>query len=109
MTYDSKNITEFIQSSIEGIEEGIQSNKSKFRFETPIEFELSVSVKKRAEGKIDIVVASAGGKYDKEEISKIKFSIGTEDMSKRNLEFQRKIGRSIFEPMIELEERRKES
>lgn len=42
-----------------------------------IEFELAVVTKKIAGGKLKLVLVEAGAGYQKEKISKIKFSIGS--------------------------------
>jgi len=57
-----------------------------------LEFELSVVVKKEGKGKLDIAIVSAGGKYEKEAISKIKFSMGN-DLTLYNERGLRKAGR----------------
>jgi len=55
----------------------LQSQKDgKFELLTPIDFEVSVSVKKEGKGGINIFVVGAGGKYEKEEVSTIRFSMG---------------------------------
>ena len=50
-------------------------NKNKFILSSPIEFELAVIVKKKAKGKINVLVVEAGGNYEQKTISRIKFQI----------------------------------
>ena len=71
---NSVKLQDFIKSVSEEV---LQSQKDgKFELLTPIDFEVTVSVKKVGKGGIDIVVVGAGGKYEKEETSTIKFSMG---------------------------------
>ncbi|MGI0009777.1 MAG: trypco2 family protein [Nitrosopumilaceae archaeon] len=74
LTTNSSELTEFIKAVSKGIEEA-QENGS-FELLTPIDFEVSVIVKKEGKGGINIAVVGAGAKYEKESISKIKFSVG---------------------------------
>ncbi len=74
MTTDSSELTEFIKAVREGIER--TQNQGSFELLTPIDFELSVITKKEGKGGINIAIVVAGGKYEKESISKIKFSMG---------------------------------
>lgn len=74
MAKDSSELAEFINAVRKGIETA-QEN-ALFELLTPIEFEISVIVKKEGKGGINIVIVGAGGKYEKESVSKIKFSMG---------------------------------
>ena len=67
-----------LQDFIKSVSDQVLNSQKNGSFEllTPIDFEVSVSIKKEGKGGIDIVVVSAGGKYEKEEISTIKFSMG---------------------------------
>jgi hypothetical protein len=65
---------ELISSTVEGISESLKGKSVGVL--GVIEFELSVVTKKVGGGKVKLILAEAGGKYEKEEISKIKFSIG---------------------------------
>ena len=49
-----------------------------------IEFELAVVTKKVAGGKMKLVLVEAGADYQKENLSKIKFSIGSKQGMYRN-------------------------
>ena len=73
MNINTSELTEFINSVSKEIfaqdKDGIKTTIK------PIEFELSVVVKKAAGGKINLLLADVGGKYEKEVMSKIKFSV----------------------------------
>ncbi len=71
---DSSELTEFINA----VREGVLKTQKQGSFEllTPIEFEISIGVKKKGKGGLNIAIVNAGGKYENESISKIKFSIG---------------------------------
>ncbi len=66
-------IEEFIKKTYEGITAG---ENDKFGLMSNVEFELSVVVNKSGKGGIDLAIVGAGGKYSKESVSKIKFSMG---------------------------------
>jgi len=68
-------IEEFIKKTYEGISAGQNEN---FELMSNVEFELSVVVNKSGKGGIDLAIVGAGGKYSKESVSKIKFSMGNE-------------------------------
>lgn len=74
LTIDSNELTEFIKAVQNGIEESQKNGK--FELITPIDFELSVIVKKEGKGGVNIAIVGAGGKYEKESASIIKFSMG---------------------------------
>lgn len=74
---DSLELTKFIEIVREGIEKSVKIKS--FELLTPVEFEVSVMVKKEGEGGINLVIVDAGGKYEKESVSKIKFSMGNVD------------------------------
>jgi len=75
LTDDSSELTKFI----EAVREGVQKTQKDGSFEllTPIEFEVSVTVKKEGDGGIHIAIVGVGGSYAKESISRIKFSMGS--------------------------------
>lgn len=74
MAIDSQEITDFIDAVKLGIAKSREQGK--FDLISTVEFELSVVVKKEGEGKFNIAIVGGGGKYEKEAITKIKFSMG---------------------------------
>ena len=74
MTEDNAELCKFIKSTIESINKGTEGSGISLIGE--IEFELAVINLKECEGGLKVYVTNAGGKYSKEEISKIKFKIG---------------------------------
>ncbi len=72
MTEDIKNLEEFINNTLANIKSGVDN---RFAIDGPIEFELAVVKIKEGDGKFRIYVVEAGAKYNKEEVSKIKFKI----------------------------------
>lgn len=74
MTVNSSELTDFINAVKESIEKTQTQNS--FELIKPIEFEISVIVKKEGRGGVNIAIVEAGGKYEKESVSKIKFSMG---------------------------------
>jgi len=73
MTDEYNELDEFLKSLQENIVGGI---KEGFELKGEIEVELAIVKTKKAGGKVQILVAEGGGKYEKEELSKIKFKIG---------------------------------
>ena len=73
MAEEYHDLDEFLKSLQENIEGGI---KDDFELKGDIEVELAIVKTKKAGGKVQILVAEGGGKYEKEELSKIKFKIG---------------------------------
>ncbi len=69
---DSKELSDFVRSTIDGIEKGL---KKGYELSGDIEFEAAVVNLKRGEGGIKLYVVDASGKYGKEAVSKIKFKI----------------------------------
>lgn len=74
MTDESTSLTDFINA----VKNGIKNSQEAGSFEllTPIEFEVTVATTKEGKAGLNIVVVGAGGKYEKESVSKIKFSMG---------------------------------
>jgi len=66
-------LDEFVHSLTSQITNGMPDG---YALKGDIEVELVVVSTKNAGGKFSIFIAEAGGKYQKEELSKIKFSIG---------------------------------
>ncbi|MEX1995812.1 MAG: hypothetical protein WD884_00335, partial [Nitrosopumilaceae archaeon] len=66
---------EFVKSVLIAVD---NSKTREFRLKSNVEFELSILTKKEASGKMSILIADVGGIYEKEAVSKIKFSMGYE-------------------------------
>lgn len=73
MKFESKEISEYVKSTIEGIEKGLPKG---YELKGEIEFELVIVNTKEGEGGIKIQVVSLGGNKSKEDTSKIKFKVG---------------------------------
>lgn len=73
MQTQSKELQEYIQSSIEAIKNAVQGTG--FEVSNAIEFSLAVTNTSEAGGGVKIFVAKADGKLTSEEISHIKFSV----------------------------------
>jgi len=69
---ESEELKDLVKSTIEGIEKGL---KKGYSLQGDIEFEVAVVNVKKAEGGVKLLVVSATGKYDKENISKIRFKV----------------------------------
>lgn len=69
---ESQELTDLVRSTIEGIEKGLQNGYS---LQGDIEFEVAIVKMKSADGGVKLVVVNASGKYNKEEVSKIKFKV----------------------------------
>lgn len=67
-----ENLNEYVKEITNSINDGIPDG---FYLKGEIEVELVVVSSKNIGGKLSILVAEAGGKYQKEELSKIKFKI----------------------------------
>ncbi len=102
----STELTEFITAVSEGITKG--QKQGILELLTPIEFEISVAIKKEGKGGVNITLIEAGGKYEKESVSKIKFAMGN-PLSMEQLEkiakvwqIQTKISSENFESILKL-------
>ena len=69
---DIQNLNEFVSSLTTQIGKGIPDD---FHLKGDIEVELVIVSTKKLGGGFNILIAEAGGKYQKEELSKIKFKI----------------------------------
>ena len=69
---DVQNLDEFVNSLTTQISKGVPDG---FHIKGDIEVELVVVSTKKLGGGFNIIVAEGGGKYQKEELSKIKFKI----------------------------------
>ena len=73
MEIDSVELSNYVKSTIEGIENGL---KEGYKLKGEIEFELAVVNTKEGEGGLKIKVVNLGGSLSKENVSKIKFKVG---------------------------------
>jgi hypothetical protein len=73
---DVEKIEDFVNAVTTGINQGIPEG---FRLKGDIDIELVVVSSKEAGGKFSIMIAEAGGKYEKEELSRIKFTIAKKE------------------------------
>lgn len=73
MYVDSKELTEYIKSSITSIREAVDN--SGFEIDKTIEFNLAVTNATEGSGGLKIYIAKAEGKLKSEEISHIKFEL----------------------------------
>ena len=72
MSDDSPELSQFLEIMQTEIKKGMTSD---FYLKGDIDIELAVVKTKNVGGKFKILVAEAGGKYEKETMSKIKFKI----------------------------------
>ena len=77
MKVNQKELTEYIKAVMKGIENGVPEN---YEIKSTVDFELAVINTKEAKGGVNILVVDGKGKHEKENISKIKFSIGREEI-----------------------------
>jgi|APSaa5957512535_1039671.scaffolds.fasta_scaffold108884_2 hypothetical protein len=73
---DVDKLENFVNAVTTGITQGIPEG---FRLKGDIDIELVVVSSKEVGGKFSIMIAEAGGKYEKEELSRIKFTIAKKD------------------------------
>jgi len=73
MKIESDELRDFVSSTIDSIENGLEGKK--YRLSGSIEFEVAVVNIKKGKGGIRLLVADASGKIGKENTSKIKFKI----------------------------------
>lgn len=81
---EGSELEKFISSTIESIRKALPREG---RILGTIRFELAVVTTKSTEGGMKILVIHAGGKYVKEELSRITFEIGNQWNSKAWREF----------------------
>lgn len=72
---DSEELKDFISSTIDSIEQGIQGKKEEYCLNGSIKFEIAVVNVTKGEGDIKLFVVDASGKYSNESVSKIAFEI----------------------------------
>ena len=73
MDIESRELSEYIKSSITDIKNGVPGTG--FKISKPIEFNLAVTNTKEGGGGLKIYVANAEGKLKSEELSHIKFEV----------------------------------
>jgi len=71
---NQEELESLVRGTIESLKKGTES--SGFHILNPIEFELAVVRITDKGGDVKLRVVEAGGKYSKEEVSKIKFKLG---------------------------------
>lgn len=71
MNIDSKELQDYINSSLTAIKDGVK--QTGFKILEPVEFSLAITNIAEKEGGLKIYVARADGKLRSEEISHIKF------------------------------------
>lgn len=72
---EDSELENFVKSTIESVRRALPREG---RILGPVRFELAVVTTKSAEGGLKIFVVQAGGKYAKEELSRITFEIGNQ-------------------------------
>jgi hypothetical protein len=70
---EGEELRSYVNSTIESIEEGLKGKK--YRLSGCIEFEIAVVNVKKGEGGLRLFVVDASGKYEKENVSKIRFKV----------------------------------
>lgn len=70
---EGEELRSYVNSTIESIEEGLKGKK--YRLSGCVEFEIAVVTVKKGEGGLRLFVVDASGKYEKENVSKIRFKI----------------------------------
>ena len=76
MSEEYPELSEYLKNVQTGIQSGITED---FYLKGDIEIELAIVKTKTAGGKLRILVAEAGGNYEKETLSRIKFKIALKD------------------------------
>ena len=74
---DSTELTSYIQSILKGIQ---ASQTEGFKLKTNVDFELSIVTKKSKGNTIVVVLFGLRDRSDDEKVSKIKFSMGLDDI-----------------------------
>jgi hypothetical protein len=70
---DTKDLSEFVQSVVEGVTKGTPKG---FELKDSIKFEVSVVKVKEAGGNLRIMVVDLGGKVAQQNVSRICFEVG---------------------------------
>lgn len=73
LSEEPTELTTYIKNVLDSIE---KAQTETFVARPPIEFELSIVNTKDKSGRFNIMIADVGAKYEKEYISKIKFTFG---------------------------------
>ncbi|MCE2505594.1 MAG: hypothetical protein J4F36_03790 [Nitrosopumilaceae archaeon] len=84
MKIEANEITEFVNAVKNGISKSEETGN--FQLMTNIDFELSVITKKSAGGKVNIAIARAGGDYENQAISKVRFTMGNQATIDKGIE-----------------------
>ena len=80
MTDDYDDVEKFIKNIIEHAEKAMED---KYEFSGELKFEISIVKTKGAKGEGKFVVVEAGGKYEKEKISKVTILIKPKEKKKK--------------------------
>lgn len=83
MSKEEKEFKELLISAISSIAEVTKTKD--VGIVGPIEIELAVVTKKTANGKMKLFLVEAGADYEKEKLSRIKFSLGSKQGAFKNL------------------------
>lgn len=73
MEVDSSELTNFVKSIMKGFDDALSG--SGHDLTEPLKVELAITITKDASGKLTLFPVEVGGKHQKEEISRITFSI----------------------------------
>jgi len=84
MDIESKELEEFLSSSLSAIKKGAEGSGD-FRIAEPVEFDLAVINTKEAGGGLKIYIAKAEGKFKSEEISHIKIKVKPDRKKEANV------------------------
>jgi hypothetical protein len=79
MNYNTSELSNFVNASIRGLVDGAKDTNCIIG--GFLEFELSVVQEAEAGGKISLRIVEAGGKVNEKKISKIKFYVGSKNLS----------------------------
>jgi len=77
MSEEFTDLGALVKDIVGQVESGLESTDYHVK-DSGIEIELVVTKTKKVGGKIQVILAQAGGKYEKQELSKIKFSLSKE-------------------------------
>jgi len=77
MAEEFTDLGTLVQDIVGQVERGLEGTEYHVK-DSGIEIELVVTKTKNVGGRLQLILAQAGGKYEKEELSKIKFSLSKE-------------------------------
>jgi hypothetical protein len=85
MNIDSKELTDYIANVLKGINDSGDPILKDYSPTQGVTFDLSIVHKKEAKGGLKILIASAEGKYEKESVSRITFTMQHKDAMKQGI------------------------